>query len=51
VAGKAGLRTVGLMCGGWPQEKLRQAGCVAVYWDPADLLAHYDGLPLARDPA
>ena len=42
-ASKAGLRTVGLLCGGWPEEELRQAGCVAVYKDSADLLAHYDG--------
>lgn len=37
-AGKAGLRTVGVLCGGWPAEKLREAGCVEVYKDPADLL-------------
>jgi len=47
-AGKAGLRTVGVTCGGWPAEKLRAAGCVAVYRDPADLLQHYDHSPLAR---
>jgi len=40
-----------LTCGGWPEEKLRQAGYIAVYRDPADLLAHYDGSPLGRDPA
>ncbi len=47
-AGKAGLRTVGLLCGGWPEEALRQAGCIATYHDPADLLAQYDRSPLAR---
>ena len=41
-ASKAGIRTVGLLCGGWPEDALRQAGCVAVYEDSADLLAHYD---------
>lgn len=46
-AGKAGLRTVGVTCGGWPAEKLRAAGCVAVYRDPADLLHQYDRSPLA----
>jgi HAD superfamily hydrolase (TIGR01509 family) len=50
-ASKAGMRTVGLLCGGWPEEKLRQAGCVTVYRDPADLLAQYDSSPLARDAA
>ena len=48
-ASKAGLRTVGLLCGGWSEGDLRHAGCVAVYEDPADLLAHYDQSPLARD--
>jgi phosphoglycolate phosphatase-like HAD superfamily hydrolase len=41
-AGKAGMRTVGLLCGGWPADELKQAGCVAVHRDPADLLAHYE---------
>ena len=48
-AGKAGLRTVGLLCGGWSEAELRQAGCIAVYRDPADLLAQYDASPLAQD--
>jgi HAD superfamily hydrolase (TIGR01509 family) len=43
---KAGLRVVGVTCGGWSAEDLRAAGCVAVYRDPADLLAHYDQSPL-----
>ncbi|HEX8720880.1 MAG TPA: HAD family hydrolase [Pyrinomonadaceae bacterium] len=47
-AGKAGLRTVGLLCGGFPEEDLRAAGCVRVYRDAADLLARYDSSPLAR---
>jgi HAD superfamily hydrolase (TIGR01549 family) len=46
-AAKAGLRTVGLTCGGWSEAELREAGCVAVYRDPADLLARYAGSPLA----
>jgi HAD superfamily hydrolase (TIGR01509 family) len=45
-AGKAGLRTVGLLCGGWAEPKLRQAGCIAIYADPADLLRQYDRSPL-----
>jgi HAD superfamily hydrolase (TIGR01509 family) len=40
-AGKAGLRTIGVLCGGFPAEDLKKAGCVALYRDPADLLAHY----------
>jgi HAD superfamily hydrolase (TIGR01509 family) len=50
-AGKAGLRTVGLLCGGFPEEDLRAAGCVAVYRDPADLLARYEESPLAAGDA
>ncbi len=46
-AGKAGLRTIGVLCGGWPEDKLKEAGCIAVFKDPADLLAHYDASPLA----
>ena len=46
-AAKAGLRTVGLLCGGWSEDELKQAGCIAVYKDPADLLAHYAESPLA----
>lgn len=45
-AGKAGVRTVGLLCGGFPEADLRAAGCVAIYRDPADLLARFDGSPL-----
>jgi HAD superfamily hydrolase (TIGR01509 family) len=45
-AGKAGLRTIGLLCGGWPEAELRRAGCMAIYDDPADLLRHYDQSPL-----
>jgi HAD superfamily hydrolase (TIGR01509 family) len=40
-AGKAGLRTVGVLCGGWSADELREAGCSAVYRDPAGLLASY----------
>jgi phosphoglycolate phosphatase-like HAD superfamily hydrolase len=43
----AGVRTIGLLSGGWSAEELKQARCIATYRDPADLLAHYDGLPLA----
>src|SRR6266536_244755 len=45
---KINVRVIGLLCGGWNQEQLRQAGCVAIYREPADLLVHYDSSPLAR---
>jgi HAD superfamily hydrolase (TIGR01509 family) len=41
-AGKIGLRTLGLLCGGFPEEDLRAAGCLEIYKDPADLLARYE---------
>lgn len=47
-AGKAGLRTIGLRCGGWPTEELRAAGCIAVFDDPADLLTRFEESPLGR---
>ncbi len=49
-AGKAGLRTIGVLCGGFPGDGLWEAGCIAIYQDPADLLARYDGSPLAEPP-
>ena len=47
-AGKAGLRTIGLLCGGFAAEDLRAAGCVALYRDPAELLARYGDSLLAK---
>ncbi len=48
-AAKAGLRTVGLLCGGFPEDELRRSGVVALYRDPADLLANYERSPLAAN--
>jgi HAD superfamily hydrolase (TIGR01549 family) len=41
-ASKIGLRTIGVLCGGFPEADLRKAGCIAVYRDPADLLRRFD---------
>jgi HAD superfamily hydrolase (TIGR01549 family) len=41
-AGEAGLRTVGVLCGGFAEADLRKAGCVAIFLDPADLLKKLD---------
>jgi HAD superfamily hydrolase (TIGR01509 family) len=43
---RAGVPIVALRCGGWDDDAL--AGAVAVYDDPADLLARYDASPLGR---
>ncbi len=45
-AAKANIRSIGLLCGGWTQPQLLRAGSIAVYRDPADLLAHYRESPL-----
>lgn len=37
----AGVRTIGVLCGGFPEQDLREAGCVDIFRDPADLLARY----------
>jgi HAD superfamily hydrolase (TIGR01509 family) len=42
------LKTIGFLCGRAADEQtLRDAGAIAVYQDPADLLANYDSSPLA----
>ena len=46
-AAKAGIRTIGLLCGGWSGGDLKRSGCIAVYKDPANLLALYGVSPLA----
>ena len=46
-AGKIGLKTIAFLCGRAADEKtLRKAGAIAVYQDPANLLAVYDDSPV-----
>lgn len=45
-AQKAGIQSIGVRCGGWAAPDLE--GALAVYNDPADLLAHYDESPLGQ---
>jgi phosphoglycolate phosphatase-like HAD superfamily hydrolase len=47
-AGKAGLRTIGLLCGGFSEPVLRDAGCHAIFDSPEHLLANFDASPLAK---
>lgn len=47
-AGKAGIKTVGVLCGGFPEEDLKKAGAGAIFQDPEDLLRRYDESPLAE---
>jgi phosphoglycolate phosphatase-like HAD superfamily hydrolase len=44
-AGRARVPAIGLRSGGWTDDGLR--GAIAVYDDPADLLAHLDESPFA----
>jgi HAD superfamily hydrolase (TIGR01509 family) len=46
-ATKAGVRTIGFLSGGWPEDELRRAGCFAIYRGPADLLANYETSPFS----
>jgi HAD superfamily hydrolase (TIGR01509 family) len=48
---KAGIRTIGVLSGGFLEADLREAGCVRIYKDAADLLANYDTSPLAAETA
>ncbi|MGU3667117.1 HAD family hydrolase [Methylobacterium sp. A49B] len=47
-AGRAGLPTIGFLCGGFPEADLSAAGCVAIYRDPQDLLDGFDRSLLAE---
>ncbi|CAM5590323.1 HAD family hydrolase [Streptomyces aurantiogriseus] len=44
---RAGVRCVGVLCGGIPRADLEAAGAQAIYADPADLLASLEDSPLA----
>jgi HAD superfamily hydrolase (TIGR01549 family) len=44
-AGRAGVATIALRCGGWSDQHL--AGAIAIYDDPEDLRVNYEQSPLA----
>ncbi|MGH3743845.1 MAG: HAD family hydrolase [Mycobacteriales bacterium] len=48
-ANSAGVRCIGLECGGSSEAELREAGAAQVFRDPADLLAHWDESLLSRN--
>lgn len=43
-ARKSKLKIVGVLCGGFDEKILREAGCAEIYRDPADLLENYEKL-------
>lgn len=45
-ANKLSIPTVGLLGGGFSEGVLKEAGCIAIYQDPADLLTNYENSPL-----
>lgn len=47
-AGKAKISTIGVLCGGFTEGSLRQAGCIEVYPGPSALLACFKETALAR---
>lgn len=46
-AKKIELPAIGVLCGGFPEQVLRDGGAVAIFRDPADLLERYYQSPLA----
>jgi HAD superfamily hydrolase (TIGR01549 family) len=49
-AGRAGIRMVGVLSGGFPQRDLEAAGCIAIYQDVGDILERLQTSPLAPEP-
>jgi phosphoglycolate phosphatase-like HAD superfamily hydrolase len=47
-AGKAGIAIIGVLCGGFTEASLREAGCVDVYPGPAALFARLEHSIFAR---
>ena len=46
-AGKAGMRTIGMLCGGFTEAELRAGGCTQIYPGPGALLACFGASLLA----
>ncbi len=47
-ANAAGVACIGVMCGGIGERELQEAGAVAVYGNPSELLQDLDASPLAK---
>lgn len=50
-AHRAGVETIAVLSGGFPQEELADAGAIAIYQSPADLLANYPAWIEEKSPA
>lgn len=47
-ATRAGLASIGVLCGGWEADPLREAGFMSIYHGPEDLLNRYADSPFER---
>ena len=47
-AQKAGMRTVAVLCGGFSRESLEEAGALAIFGSPSEILLRYDETPFAN---
>jgi HAD superfamily hydrolase (TIGR01509 family) len=43
-----GFSTIGVLCGGFAEDALRDAGCAAIFRDPRHLLEEFDSSPFVR---
>lgn len=48
-AGKLGILTIGLTCGGWKERDLLSAGCAQVFHNPQHFLEEFDRSALAQE--
>jgi HAD superfamily hydrolase (TIGR01509 family) len=48
-ANKAGIAMIGVLCGGFAEADLRDAGCVQIFRDPEDLWRNLEGSLLVKD--
>jgi HAD superfamily hydrolase (TIGR01549 family) len=44
-AKRGGMHPVGVLCGGFSEQQLREAGCIAVFADVSAMLERYDEIP------
>ncbi len=42
------IACIGVLSGGWTDQALREAGCIAIFRGPAELFARFDDSPLAQ---
>ena len=47
-AGKLGIIVIGVTCGGWKRDDLKDAGCIEVYQNPEELLQYFSRSALAK---